>query len=116
MKKSNLIYITLILTVVLILTANTGLCVDEIAQHVPSAVEQVPVKTQNPLSGIMTKFILTMAGVILSSIVIWGGLSIYNRFFVPAGKDINPLEEEDLNTPKTIEDAVTFFIKRNKLK
>lgn len=99
----------------MIFTANTGLCVDDIAQHVPAVANQIPSKPANGLQLTVSKFIVTMLGVIFSSIVIWGGLTIYNKFFVKENfKPLDP-EGDTLSTPKTVEDAVVFFIKRNKL-
>lgn len=61
------------------------------------------------------KFLLVMGGVALSSFVIFAGLTIYNKLFVE--KAFKNLEKEDsLSTPDNIDDAVTFFIKKNKLK
>lgn len=103
----------------LILSANAGLCVEEIAQHVPAAVTQTTAQTTAPteLKATIIKFIITMIGVIASSLVIWGGLTVYNKFFVMKKENLLPKPEgEDLGTPKTVEDAVVFFIKRNKLK
>lgn len=115
MRKNNFLYITLILAGVIFFSANTGLCVEDIAQHVPAAAAQVQAKTGG-VQLTISKFIVTMMGVLISSIVIWGGLSVYNKLFVSNKKvELSP-EDDILNTPKTVEDAVTFFIKRNRLK
>ena len=81
------------------LTANAGLC-----EQTRSAV----------MHNAIIKFGLAMGGVALSSIIIFVGLTIYNKFFV---SQIRPhsLEEEILKTPKTTEDAIKFFINKNKL-
>ena len=56
-----------------------------------------------------------MGGVVLSSIIIFAGLTLYNKFF--ANKKCNNFSKEDtLATPNTTEDAVAFFIKKNKLR
>ena len=122
MKKNNLILGALGLLGILILSANTGLCVEEIAQHVPAAAssqipQQTPAAANAGLKPAIIKFIITMFGVAASSVVIWGGLTIYNKFFV-MHKDNQMLspEDEPIGTPKTVEDAVVFFIKRKKLK
>ena len=87
MKKNNLILGALVLLGILILSANTGLCVEEIAQHVPAAAssqipQQTPAAANAGLKPAIIKFIITMFGVAASSVVIWGGLTIYNKFFV----------------------------------
>lgn len=103
----------IILTGIIILSVNAGFCTEQIAQHVPSE-QAIPVK-ETAVSLTVTKFIITMAGVLLSSIVIWAGLTIYNKFFVKNNGHRSSLNDDILNTPKTIVEAVTFFIKKNKL-
>ena len=61
----------------------------------------------------VTKFALAMGGVVLSSIIIYAGLTIYNKFFVKNRS--HGFETEILKTPKTVDDAVKFFINKNKL-
>ena len=81
------------------LTANAGLC-----EQTRSAV----------MHNAIIKFGLAMGGVALSSIIIFVGLTIYNKFFFFFARP-NSLEEEILKTPKTTEDAIKFFINKNKL-
>lgn len=116
MKKSNLISFALLFAVGIILTANTGLCVEDLAQQVPAAAAQIPAKTGGGVQLTVSKFIVTMIGVLLSSVVIWGGLTVYNKFFAEKNIYGSSNDDEVLRTPKTVEEAVTFFIKRNKLK
>lgn len=61
------------------------------------------------------KFLLAMGGVALSSIIIYAGLTIYNKIFVRK-KSITFNQEDSLSTPDNIDDAVDFFIKKNKLR
>lgn len=61
------------------------------------------------------KFIFAMGGVALSSFIIFAGLTIYNKFFVER-KNVKFDKEDSLSTPNNIDDAVTFFIKKNKLR
>ena len=87
----------LIITIITILcTAQAGFCV-------PHAMRDV-----------ITKFSLAMGGVLLSSLLIFLGLSIYNRFR-SNDVELTP-EEEVLRTPKTIDQAVKFYIRKNRLK
>lgn len=56
-----------------------------------------------------------MGGVVLSSVIIFAGLTIYNKYFVkPVYKDLN--EDDNLTSPQTQDDAITMFIKKNKLR
>lgn len=61
------------------------------------------------------KFLFAMGGVALSSFMIFAGLSIYNKFFVER-RGMKFDKEDSLSTPNNIDDAVTFFIKKNKLR
>lgn len=81
------------------LTANAGLC-----EQTRSAV----------MHNTIIKFGLAMGGVALSSIIIFAGLTVYNRLFVKQQKVHSP-EEEILKTPRTPEEAIKFFINKNKL-
>lgn len=80
------------------LTVNAGLC------------EQA---RNTSMTTTITKFALAMGGVVLSSLIIFVGLTVYNKFFVKIRK--HSIEEEILRTPKTVDDAVNFFIHKNKL-
>ncbi len=83
----------------LFLTANAGLC-----EQTRSAVMQnAPVK-----------FALSMGGVILSAIIIFFGLKLYKKFFME-GKNPDIIKDEILKTPKNTEDAIKFFINKNRL-
>ena len=115
MKLKNLSLIIL-LGLIILLSSQAGICAEEIAQHVPAVADTIPAKEPTGITITATKFIVTMLGVVLSSIVIWAGLSVYNKFFVKGSSRNGAMPEDNLNTPKTIEEAVTFFIKKNKLK
>ena len=72
-------------------------------------------KAQQEKKDTILKFVIAMAGVLLSSIIIFLGLTIYNKFFVNKNMFADNNSDDVLNTPKTVEEAVTFYIKRNKL-
>ena len=59
------------------------------------------------------QFLYAMGGVALSSFIIFAGLTIYNKLFVKKHKRN---DDDDLSTPDSIDDAVVFFIKKNKLR
>lgn len=86
-----------LITVITFLTANT-------AYSMPLAV-----KTS------VLKFAYAMAGVVISSLVIYFGLTLYNKFKENIEPELSP-EEEILRTPKTKESAIRFYIKKNKLR
>ncbi len=115
MKIKNL-SILVLLGLIILLSAQAGICTEDIAQHIPAVADSIPTKPATGISITASKFVVTMLGVILSSVIIWAGLSLYNKFFVKNNLRNASMPEDNLNTPKTIEEAVTLFIKRNKLK
>ena len=87
------------LLIIIFVTANAGLC----EQTRTVAVQDLAIK-----------FILAMAGVIVSSLMIYGILAIYNRIVYGKKRILTP-EEEILHTPKTTDEAIQFFIRKNRL-
>lgn len=80
------------------ITANAGFC--------------LPLHVKNTI----IKFSYAMGGVILSSLLIFLGLSIYNKFRSNALNEKTSVDEEILKTPKTKDDAIKFFIRKNRLR
>lgn len=90
-----------LLLITLFLTTNAGFC--------ETAARTAVVHST------LIKFGLAMGGVAFSSLVIFAGLSVYNKFFVKSdGFHIS--EQEFIKTPKTTEEAIKFFIRKNRLK
>lgn len=83
---------------ILILTANAGFCTAR----------------SGLVHDLAIKFFLAMLGVIVSSIMIFLILFIYNK--IRTNKKTNSTEEDILQSPKTIDDAIKFFINRNRLR
>lgn len=65
---------------------------------------------------IAVKFVLAMLGVALFSILIFVGLSLYNKFFVASQIKDYKLGKDSLRTPRDIDEAVMLFITKNRLK
>lgn len=113
--KNNKLFKTLsilaLVAVVLLITAQSGICETETATQATNALATAEPDKDSMIS----KLIIAGAGVIISSLVIWIGGTIYNKFFVD--KSLFPSNNPDdaLNTPKTVQEAVVGFIKRNKL-
>lgn len=103
--------IIIFVAAIIIIAAQSGFCTEDIANQIP-AIAQENVESK---SDTIIKFAIAMGGVMLSSIAIYLGLTIYNKFFVDKGLFPNNDPNDVLNTPKTVDEAVTFFIKRNKL-
>ncbi len=113
MNKNFLKISTLIIlsAAIVIIAAQNGFCTEDLASHVPDVQNTVA----ESKSDTIIKFVIAMVGVMLSSIVIYLGLTIYNKFFVDKSLFPNNGPDDVLNTPKSVDEAVTFFIKRNKL-
>lgn len=96
-KLKNKIFLLLI---TLILATNAGFCTQTrtVAVH-----------------DLMIKFIIAMVGVMLASVVIWAGLAVYEKILTRS-KNTSITEDEALKTPKTIDEAVKFFISKNRLR
>ncbi len=81
----------------------------------PAASTAAQTATNVPtLQSAILKFLYAMAGVVVSSLLIFGGLTLYNKIFVKNPRYHTP-EDDILKTPKTVDDAIVFFIKKNKL-
>jgi len=65
---------------------------------------------------VMTKFGFAMGGVVAFSLILFIGLSLYNKFFV--GEQIKDfkLRKDSLRTPADKDEAVMMFIAKNRLK
>lgn len=63
---------------------------------------------------VIVKFSLAMVGVLISTLLIFVGLTIYNKIRENYLSDLSP-EEEVLKTPKTRDEAIRFFIRKNKI-
>ena len=61
------------------------------------------------------KFSYAMLGVVVSSLLIFLGLSVYNKIRSSLKSEITG-EDEVLKTPKTKDDAIEFFIRKNCLR
>ena len=61
------------------------------------------------------KFLMAMLGVGASSVIIYVGLSVYNRFIygTPRKKQFRT-EDEDYKTPNNMKDALEIFLKKTK--
>lgn len=62
------------------------------------------------------KFILAMMVIVIFSIIIFAGLSLYNKFFVSAQIKDYEMNKHSLRTPRDEEEALVMFISKNRLK
>jgi len=63
-----------------------------------------------------SKILLAMLGIVLCSILLYVGLSLYNRFFVAEQIKNYKLNRDSLRTPKDKDEAILTFITKNRLK
>ena len=98
MKNSNAFRKVIMLAAVIIITALPAFCSPTV-----------------PIKQTAIKFLVAMGGVAASSLLIYFGLTLYNKLFV--NKDGRTFSKDDtLATPDNTDDAVAFFIKKNKLR
>lgn len=65
---------------------------------------------------LMTKYSLAMFGVVVFSVLIYIGLTVYNKFFVASQVKDFKLSKDSLRTPSDRDEAVMMFITKNRLK
>ncbi len=67
------------------------------------------------LQTLVSKFSISMLGIAAFSVVIFLGLTFYNRFFVSRKINNYTLKENSLKAPETVSEALYMFIEKNKL-
>ena len=68
------------------------------------------------MKAVIVKFSLVMIGIVVFTILISVGLSLYNKFFVAAQIKDYKLSKDSLRTPSDKDEAVLMFITKNRLK
>ncbi len=107
--KYKILLILALIAMFYVISAQTGFCAADTANQVQTAAKA------SAMNESIAKFLVAMGGVLLSSFIIYAGLTIYNKFFVDKSLFRNNNPEDVLNTPKSVDEAVTLFIKRNKI-
>lgn len=119
MKYNSLKILSILglIAIIYFLTNDIGYCAASAAQTAQSTADTVSqtAPAVNNMHNTIIKFVFAMGGVVLSSVLIFAGLTVYNKIFVK-----NPhyasSEDDVLKTPKTVDDAIIFFLKKNRLK
>lgn len=70
----------------------------------------------NEMKPVLVKFLLAMGGIAFFSIIIFGGLSFYNRFFVAKSLKNSELRKKSLHTPTDKDSAILSYLRMNELK
>ena len=62
------------------------------------------------------KFILAMIGVFISSVLIYAGLALYNKFFHnPKTNEKTTFDDKSLEASKSLDNSISNFLNRTKL-
>lgn len=77
-----------------------------------NAVYSVPLAVKSAV----VKFSFAMLGVVISSVAIWLGLLIYNKIRDNLSESSVQVEDEGLKTPKNKDNAINFYIRKNRLR
>ena len=102
--KNKFLLKTLILTALLISVSQIGFC------DTGAAADN---NTQTELIVMMIKFGKVMFGVLIASVIIYAILSIWNAI-IKRSEKAKPTDLS-LRTPQNVDDAIMFFINKNKL-
>ncbi len=70
----------------------------------------------NEMKPVLVKFILAMGGIAFFSIIIFGGLSVYNSFFVAKSLNFSGMQKKSLQTPTDKDSAILSYLGMNELK
>ncbi len=82
----------------------------------PSFAQKTVEQNVPSMKFIMTKFGIAMIGVMAFSLLLYIGLSLYNKFFVDEQIKNFKLRKDSLRTPSDKDEAIMMFIAKNKLK
>ena len=95
--------------------AETPLQEENAIQPVEEPAPSSPYKQPVSKKKIVKKFLAAMFGVIISSLTIYIGLSLYNKVREGFANEVHtPEGETPLNTPEKMEDAVKTFLDKTK--
>lgn len=90
---------------------------EDIAPAAPYENYQTPYKKPISRRKIVKKFLLAMLGVGFSSLVIYFGLSVYNKFregLTTGSSSLNEEEKPKLSAPDDLTDAIKSFLNNTK--
>ena len=68
------------------------------------------------LKSVISKYSIVLLAIVVFSVVLYAGLSLYNKFFVSAKIKDYKLKQDSLRTPSDKDDAILNFITKNRLK
>lgn len=94
-----------------------SVCMNDTTSVYANVQETNGIQTKVPIGrkALAMKFLLAMLGVGASSVVIYVGLSVYNRFIYGTVKPKLPKgEDESYKTPNNMKDAIEIFLRKTK--
>lgn len=116
MKSRKVILFSILIIGLLVLSAKAGFCTDAVQTATAALPADIHFKTDSAKS-VLIKFAFTMGGVFVSLVIIWLGLIVFKKM---TGNSTNAKKniynDELLNSPKTTDEAILFFINKNRLK
>ena len=116
MLKSLKIFLSIFVIFTVIGISSPIMAEDNVAVTEPVKTEStLPLKQPYSRKALAMKFIMAMIGVGASSVIIYVGLSVYNRFIYGTSKPKHVKTEDDnFKTPNNMKDALDIFLKKTK--
>ncbi len=125
LKNKKIIIFSILILGLIILSVQGGMCAGiadnqtvtdtALAQNMTVFGSGFQFKTDS-LNSVIAKFMITMGAVIVSLLLIGAGLCLYKNFLSKNTITKKNLLDDKLNSPNTIDEAVAFFINKNRLK
>ncbi len=125
LKNRKILIFSILAIGLAFLSVHAGWCVDGqpaqdaqnamLAQNAAVFGSGFQFKTDS-LNGVIAKFMITMGAVVVSILLIGAGLCLYKNFLSKKTNPPKALLDDKLNSPKTTDEAVAFFINKNRLK
>lgn len=111
MKNKKVIIYSILLTGLLILSVNSGWCTGADAANTVQQGASVM-----PVTAVLKKFGLAMGAVFISLAVIWFGLNMFKKLTTKSLHNSKDIYNDGLSSPKNVDEAIVFFINKNKLR
>lgn len=115
LKNKKVIIFSILFIGLLILSVHAGWCVDGTSPQTTALSADIPMKTDS-LKNVLGKFSITMGGVLISLLIIWAVLSLVKEFGTKKTVINSKKLYDEPQTPKTVDEAIVFFIRKNRLK
>ena len=115
--KRSILTIILSLIITMPVMANTPIESDvtpDVVSVTKTTNQEIPFKQPVSKRALLKKFLVAMGAVMVSSIALYIGLSIYNRVRNNVIKTATTDYTNTLNTPDNLKDAVNIYLERTR--